>query len=189
VEFDVGRPLASAGAVLRELFLRPRSFFLAFSPEGEVKGPAVFVVLVTTVAAATSLLFSFAGPALGFGELGSVPVLVGQAVGFVVLSPLLVAAAAAFYLLSIRTFVGEVADFRQVYRIVAHAYGPMALFGIPGVGAFAFAYGAMALMTLAIRGVYRTSLMNALITALVGFVPVASALMYLYLVLTGAAFG
>ncbi|TCJ19800.1 hypothetical protein E0L93_02245 [Rubrobacter taiwanensis] len=188
-EFDGGRPLESAAAVLRELFLRPRRFFLNFSPEGEVRDPALFVMLVTAVAAVTGLVLSILGPALGLGERGTFWILLLQAAGFVVLSPLLVAAAAACYWLSIRTFVGPVTDFRQVYRILAHAYGPMILFGIPGVGALAFGYGAMALMVLAVRGVYRTSLMTALITALVGFVPVATALMFFYLVLAGWAHG
>lgn len=189
MEFDSSRPLGSMLEVLRELFLRPRSFFLSFSSEGEIKGPVIFILLVTAISAIISLFISGGAALLGYGDPATVGIAAAQGVGFMLLAPLMVAFAAAFYLLAIRTFVGEVANFRQVYRIAAHAYGPMIFFGIPGIGAFAFAYGAMLLMVLAVRGIYRTSLMNALITALVGFVPVASALMYLYLVVTGVAFG
>jgi len=50
-EFSLERPLASAAAVIRAIFLSPRRFYLDFSEEGPVREPAVFVALVTAVSA------------------------------------------------------------------------------------------------------------------------------------------
>ena len=51
----------------------------------------------------------------------------------------MVGAAAGFYLLSIRTFVGKVSSFREVYRMAAYASGALIL-AISLVGAFAITY-------------------------------------------------
>jgi hypothetical protein len=104
---------------------------------------------------------------------------------FVVLSPILVGAAAGVYLLSVRAFVGPEGNFREVYRMLAYAYGAMILLWVPIVNAFAFTYAAMVLMELGIQSVYRTSFLRALVTTLVGFVPVSVAFIYL----VGAANG
>src|SRR3712207_8354299 len=48
-EFDLQRPLPSALAVIRAVLLSPRDFYLNFSPEGPVREPAVFVLLVGAV--------------------------------------------------------------------------------------------------------------------------------------------
>ncbi len=104
---------------------------------------------------------------------------------FVVLSPLLVGAAAGAYLLSVRTFVGPQGSFREVYRMLAYAYGAMFLFWLPVVNAFAFTYAAFILMLLGIRSLYRTSFLTGLITTLAGFVPVAVAFIYLVVAANG----
>jgi hypothetical protein len=98
---------------------------------------------------------------------------------FVLLSPLLVGVAAGAYLISVRTFVGSDGNFREVYRMLAYAYGVMILLWLPVVNAFAFTYAAVGLMLLGIRSVYRTSFLTGLITALAGFIPVAVAFIYL----------
>jgi hypothetical protein len=105
---------------------------------------------------------------------------------FVVLSPVLVGVAAGAYLLSVRTFVGPEGSFREVYRMLAYAYGAMILLPLPVVNAFAFTYATMILMGLGIRSVYRTSFLTALVTTLVGFVPVSLA--FLYLLITAGGF-
>ena len=110
-----------------------------------------------------------------------------EAVLFAVLSPLAVGVVAAVYLLSIRTFIGRVGTFREVYRMAAYAYGAMILAWIPLVCAFAVTYALMVLMGLAVRYVYRTSLLTAVVTALVGFVPVEVALIWLPLTTAGLA--
>ncbi|HZC18858.1 MAG TPA: hypothetical protein VE225_04040, partial [Rubrobacteraceae bacterium] len=76
-------------------------------------------------------------------------------------------------------FIGSRGKFREVYRMLAYAYGPMILFWAPVVNAFAFAYATMVLMWLGIQNVYRTSFLTALVTTLVGFVPVSVAFIYL----------
>ena len=61
----------------------------------------------------------------------------------------------------------------------AYAYGAMILSWIPVVNALAFTYAAMILMMLGIQSVYRASFLTALVTTLVGFVPVSIAFIYL----------
>jgi hypothetical protein len=61
----------------------------------------------------------------------------------------------------------------------------MILFWVPIINAFAFTYAAMVLMWLGIRYVYRTSFLTSLVAALVGFVPVAVAFIYLVVVING----
>lgn len=177
-EFDPSRPAASAAAVLRAVFLSPRSFYLSFPAEGPLREPTLFVLLVSAVSGVLSVVLNLIlSAALGTGT--SVLGVLGLNLLFVVLSPALVALAAAAYLLSVRTFVGPEGRFGQVYRMLAYAYGAMILFWVPILNAFAFTYAALILMWLGIRAVYRTSLLSGLITALVGFVPVAVGFIYL----------
>lgn len=177
-EFDPKHPVGSAVAVLRAIFLGPKSFYLNFDAEGPLWEPIVFVLLVSAVSSVLSVALNLVFAA--FGTTGTN--LLGVAVlnlAFVVLSPVLVGAAAGAYLLSIRVFIGSRGKFREVYRMLAYAYGPMILFWAPVVNAFAFAYATMVLMWLGIQNVYRTSFLTALVTTLVGFVPVSVAFIYL----------
>ena len=86
---------------------------------------------------------------------------------------------AGVYLLSIRTFVGKVSGFAEVYRMAAYAAAVLVLAWIPILGAFAFTYALMVLMGIGIHSVYRTSFLTAVVAAVVGFVPVASVLVWL----------
>ena len=184
-EFDLERPAASAVAVLRAIFLRPKSFYLNFDTEGSVREPAVFALLVSAVSGFFSVVANLIS-AVVFGTVGTS--LLGVAalnLTFVVLSPVLVGAAAGVYLLSIRAFVGPEGNFPGVYRMLAYAYGAMILFWVPIINAFAFTYATMILMGLGIRSVYRTSFLTALVTTLVGFVPVSVAFIYLLVVVNG----
>ena len=164
------------GAVL----LSPRAFYLNFSADGPLREPALFALLVGAVAGAlgflvalfSGLVFGDAGPA----DLGSAAL---RASLFALLSPLGVGVAAGVYLLSVRTFVGQVGSFREVYRMAAYAFGAFILAWVPVLGAFAVTYALMVLMGIAIRSVYRTSFTTAVVTALVGFVPLATALIVL----------
>ncbi|MCA1737753.1 MAG: hypothetical protein LC740_02675 [Actinobacteria bacterium] len=104
---------------------------------------------------------------------------------FVVLSPVLIGAAAGAYLLSVRTFIGPEGKFQEVYRMLAYAYGAMILFPFPLLNALAFTYATLILMLLGIRSVYRTSFLTALIASLAGFVPVALAFIYLLVTVNG----
>lgn len=177
-EFDLSRPLSSFASVLRAVILSPRRFFVNFEAEGPVREPAVFALLVGAAGGVVSLL---ASPVLAFlfeseanetwgVSFGLSPL---AAVGFAILSPLFVAAMAAVYLLSVRTFVGKVGDFRQMYRMAAYSYGAMVLAWIPLIGAFAMAYSLLVTMGIAIRFIHRTTFITALVAALTGFVPMA----------------
>ncbi len=177
-EFDLARPVASAAGVLRAIFFAPRSFYLNFPAEGSLREPALFVVLVSAVSGACSVALNLILGAV-FGTGANVLGVVALNLAFVALSPALVGAAAAAYLLSVRTFVGPEGRFREVYRMLAYAYGAMILLWVPILNAFAFTYAAFILMWLGIRGVYRASFLSGLVTALVGFVPVAIAFVYL----------
>jgi hypothetical protein len=187
-EFDLQRPLPSALAVIRAVLFSPRTFYLNFSPEGPVREPAVFALLVGAVTgfltAAVALLSG-----LIFGEVsaGEVGLTVVEAVIFALLSPLAVGVVAGVYLLSIRTFVGKVSNFREVYRIAAYAFGALILAWIPIVGSFAVTYALMVLMGLGVRFVYRTSLLTAVVTVLVSFVPISVALIWLRVMTAGLA--
>lgn len=176
-EFDLQRPLQSATEIVKAIFLNPKGFYRGFSVEGSLREPAVFVLLVSAVAGVLRALVVFV-LALILGELS--PFTLGttlvEVVLFVALSPLAVGVAAAVYLLSIRTFLGPVAKLREVYRMLAYAYGVMVLAWIPVVEAFVITYALMVLMLLGIRSVYRTSLMTATVTALVAYVPLMSLL-------------
>lgn len=179
-EFDLQRPVASAVAVIRTVLFSPRSFYLNFKVEGPLKEPVLFVLLVGAVAGVLGAAVALASNLL-FGDIdtGDIRSAVVDALLFAVLSPFGVGVVAGVYLLSIRTFVGKVSGFREVYRMVAYASAALVFAWIPLLGAFAFTYALMVLMGVGIHSVYRTSLMTAAVTALVGFVPVATALIWL----------
>jgi hypothetical protein len=187
-EFSLERPLPSALAAIRAVLLSPSGFYASFSRQGPIREPALFVVLVGTVtgalAAAVALISN-----LVFGQLGVDLLLVTllEAFVFALLSPLAVGVVAGVYLLSINTFVGKVATFREVYRMAAYAWSAMVLAWIPIVGAFAVTYALMVLMGIGIRSVYRTSLLTAAVTALVAFVPLGTAVIWLRVTTAGLA--
>jgi hypothetical protein len=183
-EFDPEHPVGSAAAVLRGIFFAPRSFYLNFPVEGPLREPALFVLLVSAVSGVLSMVVNIIYGAI-FGMSASLTGVLALNLAFVVLSPLLVGAAAGAYLLSVRTFVGPQGSFREVYRMLAYAYGAMILFWLPVVNAFAFTYAAFILMLLGIRSLYCTSFLTGLITTLAGFVPVAVAFIYLVVVANG----
>jgi hypothetical protein len=170
--------------VLREIFLRPKAFYLNFDAKGPVREPTVFVLLVSAVTGFLSVVANSVSALV----LGTDTNLLGVAalnLAFVVLSPVLVGLAAGAYLLSVRTFVGPEGSFREVYRMLAYAYGAMILFWVPIVNAFAFTYATMVLMGLGIRSVYRTSFLTALVTTVAGFIPVSVAFMYFLVTANG----
>jgi hypothetical protein len=183
-EFDPKHPAASAVAVLRGIFLSPRAFYLNFSTEGPLREPALFVLLVSGVSGVLSVIVNLI-LGLIFETDTSLLGVMASNLAFIVLSPLAVGAAAGAYLLSVRTFVGPEGDYRQIYRMLAYAYGAMILFWLPIINAFAFTYATFVLMLFGIRNVYRTSFLTGLITALVGFVPVAIAFIYLVVAVNG----
>lgn len=185
-EFTLDRPLASAAAVLRAIFLAPRSFFLGFPESGPLREPIVFVVLITAVTATLRLVLTLL---FGSNDAVSAGTSAVQALAFVALSPVILAVLAGAYWLSVRTFVGEEGTYRGVYRMLAYAYGAMILYWIPVVQAFAFTYFALVLVIIAIRYTYRASLMTAVITTLVAYVPAAMTFIFLTFALTGLAFG
>jgi hypothetical protein len=185
-EFSLQRPLASALEVVRAVLLSPRSFYLNFSAEGPVREPAVFVLLVGAVTGVLTAVVAIVSNLI-FGQVsaGDVGLTVLEALLFALLSPLAVGAVAAVYLLSIRTFVGKVSSLREVYRMAAYAFGALILAWIPLVGAFAVTYASMVLMGIAVRTVYRTSLLTAVVTVLVSFVPISLALIWLRVTTAG----
>lgn len=183
-EFDPKRPVASAAAVLRAIFFAPRGFYSDFSAEGPLREPILFILLVSAVSGVLSIVVNLVSAAV-FGSAASLLGVAVSNVAFVVLSPVLIGAAAGAYLLSIRTFIGTEGKFREVYRMLAYAYGAMILFSIPVLNALAFTYATLILMLLGIRSVYRASFLTALITALAGFVPVALAFIYLLVAVNG----
>ena len=187
-EFSLQRPVTSALAVIRAVLFSPKRFYLSFSAEGFVREPAIFVLLVAAVTGALTAAMAIVSIQI-FGEVdaGEVGLTALEAVLFTLLSPLAVGVVAAVYLLSIRTFVGKVGTFREVYRMAAYAFGAMILAWIPIVGAFAVTYALMVLMGVAVRTVYRTSLLTAVVTALVSFMPLGVALIWLRVTTAGLA--
>jgi hypothetical protein len=179
-EFDLQRPLASAVAVIRAVLLSPRSFYLNLKVEGSLMEPALFVLLVGAVAGVLGAAVAIASNLL-FGDIdaGDIRSAVVDALLFAVLSPVGVGVVAGVYLLAIRTFVGKVSSFTEVYRMAAYAAAALIFAWIPILGAFAFTYALMVLMGIGIQSVYRTSFLTSVVTALVGFVPVASVLVWL----------
>ena len=179
-EFDLRRPFGSAVAVIRTVLFSPRSFYLNFKVEGSLKEPAVFVLLVGVFSGILGAAVALSSNLL-FGDLDAedLRAAVVGAVLFAVLSPVGVGVVAGVYLLSIRTFVGKASGFTEVYRMAAYAAAVLVFAWIPILGAFAFTYALMVLMGIGIQSVYKTSFLTAVITAVVGFVPVASVLVWL----------
>jgi hypothetical protein len=183
-EFDLQRPFASAVAVIRTVLFSPRSFYLNFKVEGPLKEPAAFVLLVGAVSGILGAALALSTNFL-FGELdaGDLRAAVVDALLFALLSPVGVGVVAGVYLLSIRTFVGRVSGFREIYRMAAYASAALVLAWIPVLGAFAFTYALIVLMGIGIQSIYETSFLTTVVTAVVGFVPVASVLIWLIMVL------
>jgi hypothetical protein len=179
-EFDSKRPLASAIAVIAAVLFSPRNFYLTFKVEGPIRGPAVFALLVGAFSGVLGAAVALASNLL-FGDFGAADLraaLVG-ALLFGLLSPVGVGVTAGVYLLSIRTFVGKVSNFTEVYRIAAYAASVLVLAWIPILGAFAFTYALMVLMGIGIRSAYKTPFITTIVTVLAGFVPVASVLVWI----------
>jgi hypothetical protein len=179
-EFDLRRPFASAIAVIVVVLFSPRSFYLNFKIEGPIREPAVFVLLVGAVSGVLGAAVALVSNLL-FGDFGAEDLrsaLVG-ALLFAVLSPIGVGLTAGVYLLSIRTFVGKVSSFAEVYRMAAYAASALVLAWIPILGAFAFTYALMVLMGIGIQSAYKTSFITTVVTVLAGFVPVASILVWI----------
>ena len=185
-EFDLQRPFASAVAVIRTVLFSPRSFYVNFKVEGPLKEPAAFVLLVGTVSGILGAALALSSNLL-FGDLdvGDLRAAVVDAVLFALLSPVGVGVVAGVYLLSIRTFVRKMSGFREVYRMAAYAAAALILEWIPVLGAFAFTYALIVLMGIGIHSVYGTSFLTTVVTAVVGFVPVASVL--IWLIIAGVA--
>jgi hypothetical protein len=185
-EFDLQRPFASAVAVIRTVLFSPRSFYVNFKVEGPLKEPAAFVLLVGTVSGILGAALALSSNLL-FGDLdaGDLRAAVVDAILFALLSPVGVGVVAGVYLLSIRTFVRKMSGFREVYRMAAYAAAALILAWIPVLGAFAFTYALIVLMGIGIHSVYGTSFLTTVVTALVGFLPVASLL--IWLIITGVA--
>ena len=166
--------------MLAAVLLSPRSFYLNFKVDGPVREPAVFALLVGAVSGILGAAVALASN-LSFGDLGAGDLraaLVG-AVLFAVLSPVGVGVTAAVYLLSLRTFVGKVSGFREVYRMAAYAASALVFAWIPILGAFAFTYALMVLMGIGIQSAYKSSFLTTIVTVLAGFVPVATMLVWI----------
>jgi hypothetical protein len=185
-EFDLQRPFASAVAVIKTVFFSPRGFYLNVKVEGPIKEPAAFVLLVGAVSGILGAALSLSTILL-FGDLDAndLRAAVLDAVAFALLSPVGVGVVAGVYLLSIRTFVGKVSGFREIYRLAAYAAAALLLAWIPVLGAFAFTYALIVLMGIGIQSVYGTTFLTTVVTVVVGFVPVASFL--IWLIIAGVA--
>jgi hypothetical protein len=185
-EFDLQRPFASAVAVIRTVLFSPRSFYVNFKIEGPLKEPVAFVLLVGAVCgilgAAVALSTNLLSGDFDAGDLRAAAL---DAILFALLSPVGVGVVAGVYLLSIRTFVGKVSGFREVYRMAAYAAAALVLAWIPVLGAFAFSYALIVLMGIGIQSVYGTTFLTTFVTAVVGFVPVASVV--IWLIIAGVA--
>src|SRR3712207_5605741 len=169
-EFDLQRPFASAVAVILTVLFSPRSFYLNFKVEGPIREPAAFVLLVGLVSGILGASLALSTNFL-FGDLdpGDLREAVIDAVLFALLSPVGAGVVAGVYLLSIRTFVGKVSGFREIYRMAAYAAAALVFAWIPILGAFAFTYALIVLMGIGIQSVYRTSFLTTVVTAVVGF--------------------
>ncbi|HZC18844.1 MAG TPA: YIP1 family protein, partial [Rubrobacteraceae bacterium] len=121
-EFDPERPVASSAVMLRAIFLKPRTFYLNFDAGGSVREPVVFVLLVSAASGFLSVVANLVSAAI-FGSDANLLGVAALNLVFVVLSPILVGAAAGVYLLSVRAFAGPEGNFREVYRMLAYAYG------------------------------------------------------------------
>ncbi|MBA3617880.1 MAG: YIP1 family protein, partial [Rubrobacteraceae bacterium] len=156
-EFDLRRPFASAVAVIRTVLFSPRRFYLNFEADGPLKEPVVFVLLVGAVAGILGAAVALSSNIL-FGDLDAADLwaAVTDAVLFALLLPVGVGVVAGVYLLSIKTFVGKVSGFTEIYRMAAYAAAVLVLAWIPILGAFAITYALMVLMGIGIHSVYRT---------------------------------
>lgn len=185
-EFRLDRPVVSGRAIISSVLRSPRDFYRNFSLEGPVKEPVAFVLLVSAVAAILRVAVSLiSGAVFGDLTLAVVGLTLLEALLFIVLSPAAVGIAAAVYLLSIKTFVGQQSNLREVFRMLAYAYGVMIFAWIPVVDAFVITYILMVLMGIGIRTVYQTTFLTALVTALVGYVPVSTGLILLRVLAAG----
>ena len=166
--------------MIAAVLFSPRNFYLTFKVEGPIRGPAVFALLVGAFSGVLGAAVALASNLL-FGDFGAADLraaLVG-ALLFALLSPVGVGVTAGVYLLSIRTFVGKVSNFTEVYRIAAYAASVLVLAWIPILGAFAFTYALMVLMGIGIRSAYKIPFITTVVTVLAGFVPVASVLVWI----------
>jgi hypothetical protein len=179
-EFDLRHPLTSAISVIGAVLFSPRTFYLNFKDDGPVREPAVFALLVGAVSGVLGAAVALASNLL-FGDFdgGDLRAALVGALLFTVLSPLGVGVTAGVYLLSIRTFVGKVSSFAEVYRMAAYATSALVFAWIPILGAFAFTYALMVLMGIGIQSAYRTSFITTVVTVLAGYVPVASILVWI----------
>jgi hypothetical protein len=166
--------------VIRAVLFSPKTFYLNFKVDGPVREPAVFALLVGAVSGVLGAAVALASNLL-FGDFdaGDLRAALLGALLFAVLSPVGVGVTAGIYLLSIRTFVGKVSGFAEVYRMAAYAASALVFAWIPILGAFAFTYALMVLMGMGIQGAYKTSFITTIITVLAGFVPVASILVWI----------
>jgi hypothetical protein len=179
-EFDLRHPLTSAISVIRAVLFSPKMYYLNFKVDGPLREPAVFALLVGAVSGLLGAAVALASN-LVFGDFdaGDLRAALVGAVLFAVLSPLGVGVTAAVYLISIRTFVGKVSGFAEVYRMAAYAASALVFAWIPILGAFAFTYALMVLMGIGIQSAYRTSFITTIVTVFAGFVPVASILVWI----------
>jgi hypothetical protein len=179
-EFDLQRPFASAISVIVAVLFSPRNFYLNLKIEGPVREPAVFVLLVGAVSGVLAAAVALASNLL-FGDFdaGDLRAALIGALLFALLSPIGVGVTAGAYLLSIRTFVGKVSSFAEVYRMAAYAASALVFAWIPVLGAFAFTYALMVLMGIGIQSAYKTSFITTIVTVFAGFVPVASILVWI----------
>jgi hypothetical protein len=179
-EFDLRHPLTSAISVIKAVLFSPKMYYLNFKVDGPLREPAVFALLVGAVSGLLGAAVALASN-LVFGDFdaGDLRAALVGALLFAVLSPLGVGVTAAVYLISIRTFVGKVSGFAEVYRMAAYAASALVFAWIPILGAFAFTYALMVLMGIGIQSAYRTSFITTIVTVFAGFVPVASILVWI----------
>ena len=166
--------------MIRAVLFSPKMYYLNFKVDGPLREPAVFALLVGAVSGLLGAAVALASN-LVFGDFdaGDLRAALVGAVLFAVLSPLGVGVTAAVYLISIRTFVGKVSGFAEVYRMAAYAASALVFAWIPILGAFAFTYALMVLMGIGIQSAYRTSFITTIVTVFAGFVPVASILVWI----------
>jgi hypothetical protein len=179
-EFDLRRPLTSTVAVIVAVLFSPWTFYLNFKVDGPMKEPAVFVLLVGAISGILGAVVALASNLLvGDFDAGDLRAALVGALLFAVLSPVGVGVTAGVYLLSIKTFVGKVSGFKEVYRMAAYAASALVLAWIPILGAFAITYALMVLMGMGIQSAYKTSFITTVITVFAGYVPVASILVWI----------
>ena len=166
--------------MIRAVLFSPKMYYLNFKVDGSLREPAVFALLVGAVSGLLGAAVALASNLL-FGDFdaGDLRAALVGALLFAVLSPVGVGVTAAVYLLSIRTFVGKVSGFAEVYRMAAYAASALVFAWIPILGAFAFTYALMVLMGIGIQSAYRTSFITTIVTVFAGFVPVASILVWI----------